>query len=461
MMMNLTDLFCPTTKQQEFLQAVSAHQYVLFGGAAGGGKSRILRWTLLCLLMEWAARLGVRGARAGLFCDTYQNLHDRQLSKIRAEFPDWLGVFHEQRREFRLAPPYGEGVVAFRNLDDPSKYRSAEFAALAVDELTEHEEQVFHDLRFRLRWPGIRDTKFIGATNPGNIGHEWVKRLWITREFPPELQAKAHRFAYVPAKSTDNPHLPESYRDELDSLPPAMRAAVRDGSWDVFSGQMFTQFRRDVHVVEPFPIPAHWERWMSNDPGYNDPGVWLCLAADEDGHVYLYREFTFHRMAYSEQARAVVRGCTVDEKFDQPAYVVSGMDAFIRNPETGKTYVDYYGDGGLHNFQRPDHGSGARARQAATMHEYLRVFDDDKGIPRARLRIFSTCKRLIETLPALPVDQSNREAVADCAIDHHYQAAAYGLQSRHATTETPQVPAFAPGSLGDILGHAEVMEDSR
>lgn len=461
-MPKLTELFNPHERQRAALDAMARSKYLLYGGAGGGGKSYLLRWALLCLLLEWSAKLDLRDVRVGLFSSTYRTLIDRQISKIGKEMPEWLGEIKDTQRDglgFFLRPEYGGGGILLRNLDDPTKYKSAEFAAIAVEELTENPESTFHDLRFRLRWPGISDTKFLAATNPGNIGHAWVKNFWINQAFPPEMQKIAPLFAYVPAKSTDNPHNEESYNDELDSLPPAMRAAVRDGSWDVFSGQAFDEFRRDVHVVEPFKIPSWYECWGANDPGFNDPGVWYILAADQDGNAYIVREWTFHRTAYSLQAKKVA--ADLAEMGIKPSWWTTGMDAFVKSKDGDKkSMVDYYQQGGLGGFRMPDHGAGALARRAATAHEYLRIRTGPNGQPAARLRIFKTCEKLIETLPALPANPDKKEEVLPCAIDHWYDAAVgYGLQSRHAHSEVPSTPAFAPGTLGDILGHAQVMEE--
>ena len=186
-----------TPKQKEADRLIDRFKYFLYGGAMGGGKSYLLRWKLLKLLFRWAKQ-GHTGVVVGLFCEDYPALKDRHLSKIGKEFPKWLGKLHNDHKEhgraFILNPEYGSGVIAFRNLDDPSKYASSEFAAEAVDELTKNQEDVFDDLRTRLRWPGIADVRFFAATNPGGVGHAWVKRKWLDGEHDEhELDEHGHR----------------------------------------------------------------------------------------------------------------------------------------------------------------------------------------------------------------------------------------------------------------------------
>lgn len=452
----LTELFNPTPRQRQFIEAVANHKFTLYGGAGGGGKSFILRWTLVSLLIEWAVQ-GITGVRVGLFSADYPTLTDRQISQMARSMPDWLGTIKTTNTDglgFFLNEKWGGGVILLRNLDDPAKYKSTEFAAVAVEELTECEEQVFHDLHFRMRWPGIDDTKFIAATNPNGIGHLWVKNFWICSNLTPELAPYAHQFAFVPAKATDNPHVAPTYMQTLNSLPQEMRDAVRDGSWDLLEGMQFSDFKRDIHICKPFEIPSWWERWGGNDPGFNDPGVWYTLARDGDGDIYIYREWTFSRTQYSQQAKQVFE----DLGKEDIAFWVTGMDAFIKHAETHKSLVDYYNEGGLTGFIRPDHGKGARANQAAVWHELLKVSPNAQGKPSSRIHIFSSCKKLIETLPALPIDPLHRECVQDCAIDHWYQASAYGLLAKVGLPNAPK-PKFAPHTMGAIDGHNKRLED--
>lgn len=235
---NFSDLVKFFDKQKEALNATKKFKFVLYGGSVGSGKSYFLRWACFYWLCYYYFKYDLRGVRAGLFCEDYPSLNDRHLSKIKQEFPEWLGTYNEVRHEFTLAPEFGSGIICFRNLDDPSKYLSVEFAVEAVDEVNRNPISMFTLLRTRLRWPGIKDVKFIAACNP--VGEAWVKNFWIKRLFP-DNEKEDQEFYFIKALPTDNPHLDPSYFQSLESLPEAEREAFLKGNWDAFEGTVDDQ----------------------------------------------------------------------------------------------------------------------------------------------------------------------------------------------------------------------------
>lgn len=222
-------------KQLEALKASRRFKYVLFGGSVGSGKSYWIRWSAVYWLMEYYGKYGIKGVNAGVFCEDYPSLNDRHLKKVRHEFPSWLGTFNESKHEFTLAPEYGSGVISFRNLDEPEKYLSVEFALIAIDEINRNPKTTFDMLRSRHRWPGIKDVKFIAGCNP--LGEAWVKNMWVKRLFPPN-EKEQYEFVFIPALPTDNPHLSEEYYKSLESLPENQRKAYLEGNWDAFDEGM-------------------------------------------------------------------------------------------------------------------------------------------------------------------------------------------------------------------------------
>lgn len=222
-------------KQKEALDASKRFKYVLFGGSVGSGKSYWIRWSVIYWLIKYYKKYNIKGVRAGVFCEDYPSLNDRHLTKIKFEFPEWLGVYNEAKHEFTLRPDYGSGIIAFRNLDDPSKYLSVEFAVIAIDEVNRNPKSTFDMLRTRHRWPGIKDVRFIAGCNP--LGEAWVKNMWVKRMFPPD-EKEQYEFVFVPALPTDNPHLPPEYYKSLESQPENIRRAYLEGNWDAFDEGM-------------------------------------------------------------------------------------------------------------------------------------------------------------------------------------------------------------------------------
>jgi hypothetical protein len=253
----------------------------------------------------------------------------------------------------------------------------------------------------RRRWPGIPDTKFIGATNPGEVGHLWVRKFWIDRDFQDE-QYDAHDFAFVPAKYSDNKFLPENYGKQLDALPEKLRRAYKDGDWDIFEGQFFNEFSKEKHVVEPFAIPKGWTRILGVDYGNKNPSGVLWCAIDYDGHLWIYRELYEAGHTYAELADRI-RLLTADD--EQIEYAAADTSMFAKTLDTGKYGHDIMADHGVPLTQ----ANKDRIPGWNLVREHLK---------NGTLHIFSTCSQLIRTLPAMVHDCVHVEDVQKNDSDH-------------------------------------------
>lgn len=407
-------------KQKHASKMADLYKFLLYGGAAGGGKSYWLRWYPIKRLLKWYNQYQIKGVVFGLFCEDYPSLKDRHLTKMKMEFPEWLGTLGDSSTyglSFRLRPEFGGGVLALRNLDDPSKYFSSEFAGIAVDELTKNQKETFDFLRMRLRWPGIPDTKFIAGTNPGSVGHEWVKKMWIEKDHASE-EKESSQFFYVPATVDDNPHIDPNYITSLESLPEKLQRAYRYGDWDIFEGQFFTEFMKEKHVVKPFQIPSNWKKFRSIDVSGRN-GITSChwYAVDQDGTVWVYREHYGTGMDSDQHATRIAE---LSEN-EQYGYTIIDNAAFAKLglPETTAEVYERCGVTGLI--------PSSKDREAGwdIMHQYLRW--DEMNEPK--MKIFTTCPNLIRTIPLLVHDELHPEDVDTRGEDHGPDEARYFLQT--------------------------------
>lgn len=420
----LSDLFEMTSRQAEAWRAMQSHRYILYGGARGGGKSRFLRWSLLIYLLSLYKHEGIRDVRVMLACETYPDLRERQISKIELEFPREIGDLRETQEDglcFFISQNLGGSKIALRNLDKPAKYQSAEFAIIAVDELTKNPIETFNILRGSLRWPNFEHTLFLGATNPGDIGHAWVKQLWIDRDFPPELEPRKHEFIFVQSLPKDNPHLPQSYWDELNSLPPDLRRAWVEGDWSVFAGQAFPGWRNYKHVIEPFELPENWVRWRAVDWGFSNPFccLWMCKNPD-NSRIYIYREAYERELTDRQQARLIQdltpRGEHISITYADPSmWSRKNIDSFVTS-----TSDEYLAEGVPLTKADNDRLSGKRK-----IDRLLQDLPDGKP----GLQVFSNCINFIRTVPMLARAKTNPEDVDTNQEDHAFDAGRYGLSN--------------------------------
>lgn len=429
-------VFGQNARQLEAWNASESHRFLLYGGAAGGGKSFFLRWWAAFFLLWLHFKCGISRAQVGLFCEDYPSLIDRQVSKIRAEFPSELGELKQGvTLDYELRPQYGSGRILLRNLDDPSKYLSSEFAGIAVDELTRNNAETFHFLRLRLRWPGVDRPRFVAGSNPGGKGHGWVQHYWIDREFPRELEPLAKEFYFVPAKMQDNPFLPQSYYQDLLTLPEAMAKAYAEGRWDLFAGQYFDFWEslRDETVQDErtWNLQPWNTRWISIDWGFEHPACahWFCLA--DDGVTRTYREF--HRNHLGPRELGAEIGRLSDG--ERISHVYLSPDAFAKRTDE-LSIAEQVGDVlSQMGFPRPVPADNDRVGGWMLLYQMLQS---------GQWRIGSTCRELIRAIPVAVRDEKRVEDIAkfDAANgiggDDALDCARYGLKSKHGIAAKPR-----------------------
>lgn len=367
--------------------------------------------------------------QAALFCEDYPTLKDRHVGRIELELPSWMGRLKEDKAYglcVKLDPALGGGVLMLRNLDDPGKYMSTEFGLVAIDELTKDKKDVFDNLRARLRWPGIPRPQFIAGTNPGNIGHEWVKSLWVDRFYPPEEQ-EPEEFGYVPARVDDNPHVDPSYVKSLESLPDRLRKALREGSWDIAEGQFFTDFDRSVHVVDDRDInefPDNWAKIRAIDvSGRNGYTACIWAVVDNNADVWIYREYFATGLDSDQHAKNIwdmshkidSQGNVIGENYRYSVMDTAAWAKMGLAETTAEIYLRIWGeqdmDKGTSSQDSLVPANKERVMGWDVVNQYLR--HNPEAGKFTQLKIMEKCRNMIRCLPLLMVSEKNPNDVKD------------------------------------------------
>lgn len=308
------------------------YKYLFYGGAKGGGKSYLIRANQIERRMEFAGTTGV------VIRKTYPELVANHIRKIFQEYPFTKQWFKAAEKSIYF--PNGS-VLDFRYLSsttDVYTYQGLEYDDICLDEAGQHEEEVFKILGTSLRSdPAIRIRHknftpcFLLTGNPGGIGHGFLKRLFIERKFT--AKEKPEEYGFIQSKIYDNPIFlkanPE-YLQTLKNLPDDLRRAYLDGDWTVFLGQYFSDFREDVHVIEPFEIDPEWNKLFAVDWGYSPSPYHVgWYAIDNFGNIYKYRELEGLETSPVELAEKIVEF----SKEDKNLYIgVGDTQMWEQNP---------------------------------------------------------------------------------------------------------------------------------
>lgn len=407
------------------------------------------------IVMDALARcLAFPNTHAYCFRRTFPELEDTLIREARNSYPPQIATYNAGRHEMKLI---NGSEIHFRHcasIADKDNYRGIEIQWLYIDELTTFEQEIYDFLKTRLRAKkslGIVPT-IRCASNPGGIGHGWVKTMFVDRgeygtkidigKYSQTLKRKVpYTLQYIPALATDNPFIGDDYITELERKPEALRKALLEGNWDAFEGQVFTEWRDDpdhyedrkwTHVIKPFEIPAHWPRFMGFDHGYTKPFSVLWFAVGPDGCMYLYREWygwdgtpdKGMKITPRQIAEGITKRELEHEALDN-IFIDRYADPAIFDKSRGESVAEQMEPGRNGPGVFFSEGDNARIAGKMQMHERLRF--DDNGRPK--LQVFSSCSNFIRTVPTLPYDERKPEDVDTKAEDHIYDSCRYVLMA--------------------------------
>lgn len=483
---------------RQFTAFTSPANEILYGGAAGGGKSHLMR----CAAVIWCAE--IKGLQIYLFRREHNDLvknHMEGPKGFRNLLAPWenAGLVKIVEDEIRFWNGSKIYLCHCQHEKHRFKYHGAEIHVLLIDELTHFTEVIYRYLRNRVRAVGLdippqhrgNFPRIVCSSNPGNIGHGWVKASFVDNadDLAIRQMSKSEggmRRQFIRAKLEDNPSMTEddpTYEDRLEGLGSAeLVKAMRWGDWDVVEGAFFDNFDAKRHVLRPVPLPQDWLRFRAGDWGSAKPFSigWYRIASEAWRHpdgitvprgaLVKYREWYGVRenpdgtfladVGLKLDAEQVAKGIVEREKGEKVSYGVLDPSAFAedggpsiaermhryRHPEIQQKVLWREAD----NKRVPSHGALGGWDQVRS-----RLNGDDDG--RALLFFFSTCRHTIRTIPALQHDANRVEDVMTDSEDHAGDETRYACMSRpHIKTRTADAKptdrwnaAFARAAGGD------------
>jgi phage terminase large subunit len=439
LVLDVRDIYKPFPRQHEF--HTSPAKYRLFGGAAGPGKTKALLWEAI------SQAFNVPGSDSLLLRRTYPELESSLLAYFRRDVP--RSFYHKYNESKHIVTWKNGSTTRFghcRNENDVYAYQGAEFLFIGVDELTHFTLKQWQFLTSRNRCP-IRGSRanMAGATNPGNIGHAWVKALWVDHAPPPGFDRPelydASEYDFVRARITDNPIYANdaAYRRTLEVLPEHLRRAFLDGDWNVFAGQYFDVFDVGRHTARPEDIRLEpwWPRWISIDWGFkHDSAVyWHCavparvaanaptgrsaqspVTSHQSPRIVTYREFVQSGLSPRMLAQAIAERSgreRISEVFLSP-------DAFAHRTSESSIAEQLGEVLTVNGLPRPTAADDDRIGGWQLMYQLL---ESDAWL------ITDNCAKLIDSLPILVRDDDRVEDIRKADGDDAADAARYGLVS--------------------------------
>lgn len=402
-------------KQKEFCD--SRQEEVLYGGACAGGK------TFVQIYDSWLKAIEYPGIRQIFFRQELTMLDLEVIPLTLALYDTSLATYNNQKNKWIFN---NGSVIQFAYLStdkDLNRYQGASFHIIRYDEATHFTQKQLTFLKSWMRSTDAYPKQIKYSTNPGGAGHLYLKERFVddytTRD------GKNSLLLFIPAFLSDNPHITKNdpgYAARIGGGDAELRRKLLEGDWDVCEGQFFQEFKRDIHIVQPFELNKNWKRFLSMDYGLDMLSVyWYALSPHND--VIVYRELYQPNLNLSQAAKAVSELIT-----ENYMYISASPDLWNRRQETGQSGKDIMQKAGLKKLLK---ANDSRVIGWRTLREFLTPYEDGQGIKTAKLRIFSTCYNLIRCLPALQHDKHNPEDAAGQPheITHAPESLRYGIMS--------------------------------
>lgn len=416
----------PSEKQKLFLQ--EKHRYVAFGGARGGGKSWAVRTKAIGLCYRYP------GIKVVIVRRTYPELRENHILPlcetlhVRDTNPaKRLARYNDSKKDITF--PNGSRII-FKycsNDQDAETFQGLEADIVFVDEATMQSEERIKKINAIVRGVNGFPKRTYYTCNPGSIGHAWVKRLFIDRNF--NSNENPDDYVFIKSLVTDNQALMKSdptYIQTLEALPPKLREAWLNGSWDIFEGQVFEEWTDDpdhyvdrkwTHVIQPFEVPSDWRIYRGYDWGYSRPFSvgWYGIA--NNGIAYRIEEFYGCTQTPNEGVKYEpkrIAECIREIEATNPnlkgRQIIGIADPAIFDEQKGESIAQTMEREGVY-FDRADN-----SRIAGLMQCHYRLSFDDRGIPK--FYCFSNCKHFIRTIPLLIYDDKKVEDIDSDGEDH-------------------------------------------
>lgn len=391
-------------KQIEFCKATN--KYICYGGARGGGKSHVSRIKMCLLAFNYP------GIQILLLRRTLKELRDNHILPLQKMLKN-IAIYKDNTKEF-IFPNGSRIVLGYCDTEkDVLQYQGQAYEVIVMEEATHFTEFQFQTLTESNRMSGNLKKEFVPrmyfTCNPGGVGHSWVKRLFIDKDYKTTETPDDYKF--IPSLVFENKYIMEkdpNYVKVLENLPEDRKQAMLYGNWDVFDGQFFREFNRNIHVIDPFEIPLEWNRYIAMDYGLDMFAV-LFVAVDTKGKAYVYNEIHKSDLIVSD-ARQTLKSIMRNHKYKA---IYAPPDLWNRNRDTGKSTAELFFEGGI------DLTKASNDRKAGWLNvkEWLKikkvkneqtgeVYDDSD------IKIFSNCINLVRCLPQLQHDEKDPNDVA-------------------------------------------------